>query len=520
MVIDETKYYFDEESAQIPVDWIEEFCTHTDGKLMGQPLILEEFQKNIIRQAFGWKQAENGFRKYSLIYVELPRGNAKSTLGTGIGLYLTVADDEGAAEVYMCAGSKDQAGKIFEPAKIMVNNSQDLSSLLNVQRNSIFDYETYSRMQVVSADGKLQHGHKPHGVLFDELHVQPNDELWEAFITALGKRDQPMMWVFTTAGITETFAEEIHDYAIKVRDGIIQDERFLPIIYAADKEDDPFDPKTWMKANPAWNFINQREFESSAIEAKNNPARLNSFKRLRLNQWTSSAIAWMPIHEWDKCNKQKVTLDNFKGQKTFVGIDNAVVRDLASVCLYAPETGDFYWLHFCPEAMIHERSSHNIKYDKWVHDDWIIPVPGNAIDSSFLLGWILKIITPLDIEVISYDRKFMTDVVNGLMNEGYDEICYPFGQGFISMNAPMKELESLILKSEINHGGNPITRWQSSNVVAVEDDAGNIKPSKKKSKDKIDGIVSMIMAIGGYMNWKAENVQNKPKQRKASEIIR
>lgn len=514
------EYYFDEEAASRAVEWIETYCTHTDGDLLGSPLILEDFQKKIIREAFGWKQSENGYRKYTKVYVEIPRGNGKSALGTAISLYLLVGDNEGAAELYACAGSRDQAGKIFDPAKIMVNNSPDLSSVLNVQRSSIYDLANYSRFQVVSADGKLQHGHKPHGVFFDELHVQPNDELWEAFTTAMKKRKQPMMWVFTTAGIAGSFAEEIHDYALMVRDGVIVDDTFLPFIFAAEKEDDPFDPETWKKANPAWNFINHREFESSANEAKNSPARLNSFLRLHLNIWTSSSISWMPIHEWDECYRRPVTLEDLAGKDVYCGFDMASTRDLTSLAIYEPESHDCYWLHFCPEAQIHERSAHNISYDKWLHDGWIIPVPGNAIDSRFVLSRIIRTIADMNVKMFAYDRALVTDVINGLAEEGYEQVVHPFGQGYLSMSTPMKEVEKMILKSTINHGNNPIARWQITNVEAVMDDAGNIKPSKKKSKDKIDGIVALIMAVGGFMNWKSENVKTKPKKRKARDIIR
>lgn len=514
------KYYFDEDEADRVVEWVETYCTHTDGDLLGQPLVLEEFQKNIIREAFGWKQEENGYRKYTKVYVELPRGNAKSTLGTAVSLYLLIGDKEGAAELYACAGSTAQARKLFDPAKIMVNNSPDLSSILKVQRSSIIDHDTWSSFQVVSADGKLQHGHKPHGIFFDELHVQPNDKLWEAFTTAMKKRNQPMMWVFTTAGVAGSFAEEIHDYAIKVRDGVIEDETFLPFIFAADKDDDPFDEETWKKANPAWSFINQREFAASAQEAKSSPARLNSFLQLHLNIWTSSSVSWMPIHEWDQCNHRPIKLEDLQGEEVFCGLDMATVRDLTSLAIFVPRTGDCYWLHFCPEHQISERSATNIAYDKWVHGNWIIPVPGNAIDSAFVLGHILKTIEGMNVKSIAYDRKFVTDVINGLVEEGYEEIVHAFGQGYISMNAPMKELEKMILKRDINHGNNPIARWQITNVEAVMDDAGNIKPSKKKSKDKIDGIVALIMAIGGWMNWKSENVKERPRKRKYTEIIK
>lgn len=513
-------YYFDEDEANRVVDWIETYCTHTDGDLLGSPLILEDFQKEIIREAFGWKQEENGYRKYTKVYVELPRGNAKSTLGTSVSLYLLIGDKEGAAELYACAGSTAQARKLFDPAKIMVTNSPDLSSVLKVQRSSIIDQDTWSSFQVVSAEGKLQHGHKPHGIFFDELHVQPNDKLWEAFTTAMKKRNQPMMWVFTTAGVAGSFAEEIHDYAIKVRDGVIEDETFLPFIFAADIEDDPFDEETWKKANPAWSFINHREFAASAQEAKSSPARLNSFLQLHLNIWTSSSVAWMPIHEWDKCYSVPVTLDELQGRDVFCGLDMASTRDLTSLCIFAPDNGDCFWLHFCPETQIKERSAHNIVYDKWVHDDWIIPVPGNAIDSKFVLSRIIRTLTGLNVKSFAFDRKFITDVVNGLMEEGYEEVLTPYGQGWYDMNPPMKELETMILKGKINHGNNPVARWQITNVEAVMDDSGNIKPSKKKSKDKIDGIVALIMSIGAWMNWKAENVKERPKFRTWDQILR
>lgn len=232
------RFFFDEEAADRVVEWIETYCTHTDGDQMGEPLLLEPFQKEILRTAFGWKQKSNGYRRYTRIYVEIPRGNGKSALGSAIGLYLLIGDREGAAEVYSCAGSKDQARKVFQPAKIMAENHPVLGEILKIQAQSLVDFESFSTFQVVSADGKLQHGHKSHGIIFDELHVQPNDELYEAFRTSMAKRKQPMLWIFTTAGLAGTFAEEIHDYAVNVRDGVFEDDGFLPFIFAADKDED------------------------------------------------------------------------------------------------------------------------------------------------------------------------------------------------------------------------------------------------------------------------------------------
>lgn len=524
-MIEDEKYYYDAEAAERPVEWIEAYCVYTDGKKMGQPLVLVDFQKEILRKVFGWKQKSNDQRKYTKVYIHIPRGNGKSTFGSAIALYMLVGDKEGAAEIYSCAGAKDQAQKVFNPAKLMVGESPPLSSILKVGAKAIFDYETHSTYQVVSADGKLQHGHKPHGVLFDEVHVQPNGDLWESFDTALWKRDQPIMWALTTAGHAGTFAEEIHDYAVKVRDGVINDETFLPYIWGADpdeKVDDPFSPETWKKVNPGWDFMNHREFEAASLKAKSSPTFLNSFKRLNLNIWVSVATAWLDIMHWDRCDTAPVTLETMRGKQVFVGIDKSSVRDLTSVALFEPETYQCFWLHFCPEEQIHSRSAFNISYDKWEHGGWIIPVPGNAIDSATVLSRTLKTLKNLDVEIINYDRKFMEDVVNGLIEKGYhaDEVVQPFGQGFISMNAPMKMMEELILKGLLNHGNNPVMRWQMTNVVAVEDDAGNIKPSKKKSKDKIDGVVALIMAIGGWMNWKNENIKKKPKYVTADQVLR
>lgn len=497
-----SKYFYDEAAAERPIHWIEQYITHIIGEKSGEPLILAEFQKDILRQAFGWYYTDKpSQRKVQYVYIEIPRGNAKSTFGSAVGLYLLIGDRQSAARVYSCAGSKDQASAVFDPAKSMVRNNEDLSAVLRIYHNSIYDDETNSTFKVISADGKYQHGQIPSGIIFDELHVQPNSVLYDSQVTGMAKRLNSMMFILTTAGIVNSFAEEIHDYAVKVRDGIIEDNSFLPFIWGATEDDDPFDPVVWERVNPGWEWILKDAYANLARKAKNQPSFLSTFQRYNLNMWLGSAETWIPAHEWAKCNTGEIDLKALAGRKCYAGLDLASVRDTSALALFFPgdEVHILICYFFCPEKQVHTRSEFNVKYDKFVNRGEMIATPGDAQDYEFIKAKIKELSGMFNIVCLEYDRALAASLVVNI--EGVRDIT-PHGQGFLDMSPPSKEFEKMIINRQINHGGNSCLTWQVSNATIDTDPADNIKPTKKKSKDKIDGVVASIMAIGGWMKRK------------------
>ena len=491
------------------IRFIEKHCTHVKGELGGQPIQLEEWQKNdIIIPTFGTLRAD-GLRQYRTVYVEIPRKNAKSTLCAAIAIYLLLADGEHGAEIYSAGGDRGQAGIVFDIAKQMILQNKELSSRSKPYRNSIIRKKSNNFYKPISADADTKHGFNAHGIIFDELHTQPDRELWDVLTTSVGSRRQPLIFAITTAGFDKnSICWEIHTYAEKVRDGIIEDKTFLPVIYKADEEDDIFSVDTWKKANPGFGSIVKEDYILAEVnKIKNNPSMENTFRRLHLNQWTSSETRWISDEDWAKGDGE---LPDLTGALCYGGLDLASTRDTNALVLYFPEhecVKAWFWI---PELTAKERTKKDgVNYGQWINEGWINETSGNVVDYAFLERDIYKLCDTYDIHSIAYDRWGATQLILNLRENGVD--MQEFGQGFASMSAPTKQLEKMILSGEINHGGNPVLRWMCSNIMIEEDAAGNIKISKKKSTEKVDGMVSMVMALGEKMtNTDTSNTSENP----------
>ena len=499
-----TKYFFDKKEADRAVAFIETMIRHCKGDLTGQLLKLEDWQKDdIIRPLFGWKNKETGLRKYRQIYCCIPRKNGKSTLGAAIALYILFADSERGAEVFSCAGDRNQAGIIFNIAKSMVEMSPELFQRAKLFRNSIVNPIKGNTYKVLSSDAKLQHGHNAHAILFDELHTQPNRELWDTMLTSTGARSQPIVMAITTAGSSKTDGNicwEVHDYAQKVKSKQIDDETFLPVIYAADEDDDITKEETWIKANPNYGkSIKKEYFEKEAKKATEIVSYENSFKRLHLNIWTSSVTKWIGDNIWMQ-NNRKFDIEKLNGQECWAGLDLASTRDLSSLVLLFPLEDEFIVLpyFFCPEENIYKRSvKDKIPYNQWEKDGFLITTPGDVQDYDFIRKTVNDLGAKYNIKSIAFDRWNSSQLVVNLVDDG--ATMSPFGQGYASMSAPTKELEKLVLKKQINHLGNPVLRWQMQNVSLRTDPAENIKVDKARSSEKVDGIVALVMALGEFL---------------------
>ena len=479
------------------ITFFEEYVTHVKGELAGQFVKLEEWQKELLRNIF--KLREDGTRQYRTVYIEIPRKNSKTTLLAGIALYLLLYDKEPGAEIYSAASDREQAGLMHEIAKGMVANNPMLARKCKVVHNSIVKKGTLSFYKAISAESASKHGFNAHGILFDELHTQPNRDLWDVLTTSTGSRRQPLIIAITTAGFDKnSICYEQHEYAQKVIDGIIEDESFLGVIYKADPEDDIYSEDTWKKANPGYGTIVKAEYiKQQVLKIKNQPSFESTFRRLHLNQWVGSELTWIPDDIWMKCDLGKIEPKD--KAECYGGLDLASVRDIAAfVLLFTGEVKYILPFFFVPEDTVIERSKNeNINYDQWVRSGVIIPTSGNVTDYNFIKSKIMELCGKYDVKKIGYDRWNSSQMVIDLVE---NEIPMdPFGQGYASMSAPTKEFEKLILSGEINHAGNPVLRWMASNVMLREDPAGNIKVDKSKSKEKVDGIVASIIALGEMM---------------------
>jgi phage terminase large subunit-like protein len=492
-------FWFDKKAADLAVAFFEKLLVHSKGEWAGQAFKLQPWQRDdIIRPLFGWKRAD-GTRRYRTAYIEIPRKNGKSTLSAGLALYLLFADGEPGAEVYSAAADTDQARIVFEEAQRMVEASPALSEHGQVYRRSIIVKSERSTYRVISADAHTKHGFNAHGIVFDELHAQPNRELWDVLNTSVGARRQPLMIMITTAGVydPESICWEQHEYARQVLNGAIEDPSYFAYIAAADDEDDWTSPVVWAKANPGLGETIKLDYlEGECRRAIASPAYQNTFRRLHLNQWTSQDERWLDMAAWNAC---KAEMPDLRGRVCFGGLDLASTTDIAAFVLCFPpeEEDEPYWLlpfFWIPKDSLFDRVRRDrVPYDAWLRDGLVTATPGSVIDYYYIEERIRQLALDYEIQEIAFDRWGATLLYQRLEEARMTMI--QFGQGFASMSPPMKEMLNLVLSKRLAHDGNHVLRWMADNVVARQDPAGNIKPDKSKSKQRIDGIVAGIMAI-------------------------
>lgn len=489
--------FFDPKSAEKAINFIEKYCSHVKGG--SGKLILEDWQKrDIIAPIFGWRQAD-GRRKYRTAYIEIPRKNAKSTLSAAIALYLLFGDGEKGAEIISAAGDRNQARIVYDIAAGMVRQSKTLSKAGRVFQSEIRFKNSFYKS--ISAEARTKHGFNCSAVIFDELHTQPDAELWQVLTTSIAARSEPLIIALTTAGHDfSSICYEIHEYAMKVKTGELKDPTFLPIIYAADAEDDWRDPETWKKANPGFGSICREEyFKQQVLEAENAPSNVTKFKRLHLNIWTSSTSSWISDEEFMRGSDPLPPDEILSRMRCFGGLDLASHRDLTAFALvFYDESGKYYLkVHqFVNEERASLKNSDGVDYAKFAKDGDLTITPGNTTDFDVVRDFIIDSAQKYAIESIGFDRKYSPYIVSQLIDHGLN--LSPFGQGYYEMSYPTKRMEMSLVKGEIIHGGNPCLRWQIGCTRIDRDPADNIKVTKNRGKkgDQVDGVVASIMAFG------------------------
>lgn len=511
---DLNKYCFDAVAGEVAVNFIEQFITHVKGELAMKPFLLLDWQKEFIRNLFGWKVKETGLRRYREAFVFVARKNGKSALGAAIALYLEVIDQEPGAELISIAVTREQARAIFDTARFMVKQNDKLSELLNPYRNAITAKQGASTYKVVSSEAGGTHGGNLHAALFDELHAQTDRELYDVVQTSFGARRQPLLISFTTAGFDRTsICYEVYEIACKVRDGIIRRDWFYPVIYEADVEDDWTDEAVWAKANPSLGHTITIDYLRQEFQkALSSPAYQNTFKRLYLNMWTSSETRWLDMRAWDKCGEAKIDQKLLEGAVCYGGLDLASVSDIAAFVLDFPnEAGEeesHTWIArlFVPEARLNDPGFKDRDiYRAWVDGGYMLATPGDVIDYDYIIREIELLGELYNIREIAFDRWGAAQISQTLTNMGFTLVG--FGQGYVSMSPPTKEVERLVRHGSLRHGNHPVLRWMADNVMVTTDAAGNIKPDKQKSRQKIDGMVAGIMATDRAIR---HSISNKP----------
>ena len=493
--------YYDEDAADFAVAFIESLC-HTKGTWAGKHFELIDWQEQIIRDIFGILKP-NGYRQFNTAYVEIPKKQGKSELAAAVALLLTCGDGEERAEVYGCAADRNQAKIVFDVAVDMVKFCPALSrrvKILESQKKLIYK-PTNSSYQVLSADVANKHGFNTHGVIFDELHTQPNRKLYDVMTQGSGDaRMQPLYFLITTAGNdTNSICYEIHQKAKDIEKGNKIDPTFYSVIYGADESEDWTDPKVWRKANPSLGITVAEEKVRAACEsAKQNPGEENAFRQLRLNQWVKQSVRWMPMDKWDLC-AGKIREEELEGRVCYGGLDLSSTTDITAFSLVFPPRDDeeeyiilpYFWI---PEDTLDLRVKRDhVPYDVWQRQGYLQTTEGNVVHYGYIEKFIEELGKKFNIREIAFDRWGAVQMVQNLENMGFTVV--PFGQGFKDMSPPTKELMKLTLEKKLVHGGHPILRWNMDNVFIKTDPAGNIKADKEKSTEKIDGVIATIMAL-------------------------
>lgn len=531
---------FDRVAAQRAIDFFS-ITPITQGERAGQPFVIENWVLFVVWNLFGWYRAKHprwkiekedgefedtsGTRRFRTAYLEVARKNIKTSLGSRIPFYLAFAEGDYGAECYSVAMKRDQAKIPFEEARQIVNLSEEIReySGIEVLTNNLNQISTMSKFEPLSSEAKSMDGLRIKGALLDEVHAWTKRDIYDKINRATSVWREPLITMITTAGATDEshFCWEQHEYTCKVLDGILEDDTWFGIIYTIDEGDDWQDETVWIKANPylglskKWDYMRTEAQRAAAM-----PTALNQFLRYDLNVWVRADTKWMPMDDWRLCSgpvPAHQLADVLAGRPCYAGLDLATNTDLAPLVFEFPPIDDdplhyVIPLFFCPEDAILKRSKMDrVPYDVWADQGYITPTPGNMIDQNFIMRALEEQMTRFKLRRLYFDRWGSTKIITDLQNElGFTvdqteherynrPLLVQFGQGYASMSAPMKDMLRVTMLHQYAHGDHPVLTWNMDNLISLSDPAGNIKPDKSKSRERIDGAVALIMAHAGTM---------------------
>ena len=499
---DSGRWTFDAERGNRPIEFIERFCRHSKGEWAGKKIRLELWQKAFVCALFGFVDRKTGYRRFTEAILYVARKNGKSTFAAGILLYLLVADNEPGAEVYTVATKRDQAALIYDEAVNMVRQSPLLAKRLKKRRADLYYEARMAKMQALGKNSNTMDGLNSHAVCVDELHGIRDRNLYEVMKQSMSARRQPLLIMTTTAGtVRECIFDDIYDYASKVLDGIIDDDRFLPVLYELDYTDEWKKPECWKKPNPGLGTIKKRDdLEAKVNRARQSPADLGGILVKDFNVRGTGAGAWLTYEDLN--NEETFKLEDYRGAWAIGGADLSITTDLTSATLLM-HAGDgrfvveqMYWL---PEDNLMKRVTEDkIPYDKWRERGLLRLCKGNTIDYSDVTAWFLEMvnekhITPAWVYYDSYSARYWVDEMSG---HGFRMVrCI---QGAKTLSLPMQRLGADLQKKKVNYNNHPILKWCMSNTAAETDRNGNIVPVKnQKATRRIDGLMSLLDAYVG-----------------------
>jgi phage terminase large subunit-like protein len=500
-------FVFDEARADKAFAFISAL-RHTKGESAGKRFNIQPFQEFFIKVLFGW-QRKSGGRRFRKAYLEIARKNGKTELAAAIAVYCFLLDNETGAEVYTAATTRDQARIAFETAKVFLKNlkkdSKTFNNLVNVLKYNCNVPSTNTKFEAVSSDADTLDGLNPHCAIIDEYHAHKTSDVLEVMETGMGSRQQPLLLITTTAGFNkESPCYLYRKVMIDILENRKTDDTVFPLLFCLDDGDDWQDKNNWTKSNPNLGITPYMDYMENQYQKALNEgaAKQVQFLTKNLNVWTTTSSVWIPQSYIDE-TRLYLNDDQLSGKLCYAGLDLASTRDICALVLCFPVQYGLDKVHiksyyFCPEDNIKERTLRDgVPYLQWQMDGHLIMTEGNVTDYDFIKNKVIEITKKYRIECIAFDRWNASQLVIHLTNDGAN--MKPFGQGFISMSAPTKEIEKLFLSCTITHDGNPVLEWMLTNVILRLDPAGNVKIDKGKSTEKVDGPVAMVMAFAQTM---------------------
>lgn len=520
-------YWYDERAATRACRFFAEHLVFSEGEWAGKPFVLEPWEEHdIIRPLFGWKRAD-GTRRYRRAFVWVARKNGKTELAAGVALLVLLGDAEPAGQVFSIASEGDQARIVFQKATNMVVRSPTLAPKLECLNKAIYSSDLNASFRPLSGKPKGKHGLNMSGLVGDEIHEWPNGDLYTFVHDSAAARRQPLEFLISTAGQKGTHGEEVYKECQAIKAGDIDDPETLVVIYAPHEDDDWTLEETWRKANP--NFgksVKVDPFLADFKRARQLPRLENDFKRYRLNMWTDQAVRWLPINSlddegrrfgWDHCEgpikwNASEFIERLKGKTCYGGLDLSSTTDLSALVWWFPIQPGLdvpvalprFWK---PADLVKEHVKRDrVPYDKLIKAGALFETPGNVVDYAFIERQVMNDAEQFRVAHygndnreaheggLAIDRFNATGTAVRLMQEGIPVVLY--GQGFVSLSAPSKELERLVMCNGFYHGGHPLLRRHAQAVAVVQDDAENIKPTKAKSNGRIDGVAALVNALG------------------------
>jgi phage terminase large subunit-like protein len=485
--------------ADKAVRFVRKLCLH-EGRFAGQPFPLADWQERLIRRIYG-PVDELGRRQVRTAFIMVPRGSGKSSLASALGLLHTFGPEkEAGGQVIAAAADREQANIVFTAASRMIQQDAVLSRITSITPSikRIQHPASGSTFRAVSHEAYSKHGLSITCLLADEVHAWPTRELWDVLTTSMGKREAPLTIAITTAGVGRAgIAWELYSYAKRVQLGEVEDPTFLPVLLEPPEGFDWRDPEVWAYVNPALGvFRSLEEMQTSARRAEHVPAQQAAFRQLYLNEWKDgSATPWLDLAIWDEGALDAVSPPD--GARCWIGVDLSATTDLTAVVAVF-EHGDGFLAvpkFFVPSDSLRRRSERDgIPYVLWAQEGHIVATAGSVVDYGVVEDYIADLGEHFRVAAVAIDRWNSTATTTRLMEQGLPVV--KFGQGFASMSGACKELERLVLARQLYHTGCPVLRWCLSNVALEQDAAGNIKITKSKSKEKVDGAVAMAMAVG------------------------